>query len=59
MNDDRSVDRVVDRLAFSSERGSGSTRTDQPDREARILAHIRRIRSDPRWRSPGPSSSAA
>jgi len=57
MNHDRSVDRVVDRLAFAPERGS--PRADQPDREARIQAHIRRIRSDPRWRSPRASSSAA
>lgn len=57
MQNDRSIDRVVDRLAFAPERGS--PRAQEPDREARILAHIRRIRSDPRWLGPEEASTAA
>jgi len=57
MQNDRSIDRVVDRLAFAPERVA--PRADEPDREARILAHIRRIRSDPRWLATEEASSAA
>jgi len=42
-----SRDRTVDRLGFAPE-------PDRPDpdeeREARLRAHLRRIRADPRWR---------
>jgi len=48
---------VVDRtLLASSKRGPPA---EDMDREARIRARIRRVRSDPRWRPSKEDSNAA
>ena len=51
------LDRTVDRLVFAPVKKPPRDELD-PEREARIRALIRRIRSDPRWR-PGADRRGA
>ena len=57
MYDARSLDRAVERCP--SVPRSGWDRSSEADREERIQAHIRRIRSNPLWRCDHPSRAAS
>jgi hypothetical protein len=57
MENAKSLDRTVDRLAWAPVRSR--LQESEAEREARIRAQIRRIRSDPRWRAPRRGRGAA